>query len=743
MSVARRLFRDLPVSKKLVVIQWLFLVIVISLLGLSYLTIENLSAARAYIGGEGLWSKAQKQAVHDLLRYSISRSETDFQSYKKALLVPLGDKQARLELEKPIPDMSVVRQGLIQGRNSAEDVKGMATLFRRCRQFNYMSEAISIWSQGDALIEHLQKLGDDLRHEISSERPNTLRIAELARQVDVVGDQLTPLEDRFSYSLGVGARHAKRLFLLGTFSATVVSLIGGLLFTAFLLRHMRQTEERYKHLIDTANDAILVIDAESGIVVEANARSNEFLGRTTREIVGMRAEPIVRESDREAYRGMLKATLEGTAVAGRELRLLHPDGSTLAVEVNTSLTEFEGKKIVQGIFRDITERKRHEEEARQTQKMEVVGRLVGGIAHDFNNLLMVILTQISKIRSLTSRTELLEHAETVQTAAEKAASLTKQLLAFGRRQVLVLQVLDLNELLGEVKEMLSTLPTEQVQLTMEPSSQPLPVKVDPGKIEQVIMNLAVNACDAMPEGGTLIIRTARVSKTPPEMEATSHPAPFAMLEMADTGFGMDAETKAHLFEPFFTTKPVGKGTGLGLSTAYGIVKQSGGSIEVETLPGKGTTFRVYLPIVEEIISPRRVPKILTPAVGGLETVLLAEDQPSIRSVLCELLESQGYKVLQAENGSQALEVAKDYTGSIDVLVADVIMPQLRGVELAKRVTEIFPGIRVILMSGYSEDALVENRLLSERNMTLIQKPFDPEALAQKIRESLSRDFNPS
>lgn len=741
--MARRLFRDLPVSKKLVVIQWLFLVIVISLLGLSYLTIENLSAARAYIGGEGLWSKAQKQAVHDLLRYSISRSETDFQSYKKALLVPLGDKQARLELEKPIPDMSVVRQGLIQGRNSAEDVKGMATLFRRCRQFNYMSEAISIWSQGDALIEHLQKLGDDLRHEISSERPNTLRIAELARQVDVVGDQLTPLEDRFSYSLGVGARHAKRLFLLGTFSATVVSLIGGLLFTAFLLRHMRQTEERYKHLIDTANDAILVIDAESGIVVEANARSNEFLGRTTREIVGMRAEPIVRESDREAYRGMLKATLEGTAVAGRELRLLHPDGSTLAVEVNTSLTEFEGKKIVQGIFRDITERKRHEEEARQTQKMEVVGRLVGGIAHDFNNLLMVILTQISKIRSLTSRTELLEHAETVQTAAEKAASLTKQLLAFGRRQVLVLQVLDLNELLGEVKEMLSTLPTEQVQLTMEPSSQPLPVKVDPGKIEQVIMNLAVNACDAMPEGGTLIIRTARVSKTPPEMEATSHPAPFAMLEMADTGFGMDAETKAHLFEPFFTTKPVGKGTGLGLSTAYGIVKQSGGSIEVETLPGKGTTFRVYLPIVEEIISPRRVPKILTPAVGGLETVLLAEDQPSIRSVLCELLESQGYKVLQAENGSQALEVAKDYTGSIDVLVADVIMPQLRGVELAKRVTEIFPGIRVILMSGYSEDALVENRLLSERNMTLIQKPFDPEALAQKIRESLSRDFNPS
>src|SRR5208337_2000092 len=206
--------------------------------------------------------------VHDLLRYSISHSEKDFQAYQKVLLVPLGDRQARLELEKPVPDMSVVRSGLIQGRNNPEDVKGMAAMFRHCRQLNRMSEAINIWSQGDALIDQLQRLGDDLHREISSEKPNALRIAEMARQVDVIGDQLTPLEDRFSYALGAGARRAKRLFLLVTFSATALSLIGGLLFTAFMLRHLRQTEERYKHLIDTANDAILVIDAATGIVVE-------------------------------------------------------------------------------------------------------------------------------------------------------------------------------------------------------------------------------------------------------------------------------------------------------------------------------------------------------------------------------------------------------------------------------------------------------------------------------------------
>lgn len=742
MSVAHKLFLDLPAPKKLVVILWLFLVAVVGLLGLSYMSIENLSAARAYVGGEGLWSKAQKQAVNDLLRYSISHSERDFEDYQKALLVPLGDRQARLELEKPVPDMRVVRSGLIQGRNNPEDVKGIAAMFRHCRHLHHMSDAISVWSQGDALIEHLQRLGDDLHREIPAERPNALRIAEMAQEVDAIGDQLTPLEDRFSFALGAFARQARRFFLLVTFSATAICLIGGLVFAA-LLRYMRQTEQRYKHLIDTANDAILVIDAATGIVVEANARSGEFLGRPTRELVGTRAELIVLESDHEAYRGLLKAAWEGNKADGRELHLIHSDGSALAVEVNASMTEFEGKEIVQGIFRDIRERKRLEEEVRQTQKMEVVGRLAGGIAHDFNNLLMVILTQIAKVRSLSSQPQILDHAETVRIAAEKAASLTKQLLAFGRRQVLVLQVLDLNEILGELKEMLSTLPTEQVQLMMTPSSRPLPVKVDPGKIEQVIMNLAVNACDAMPSGGVLKIRTAQVSRPSSEASATSHSAPYAMVEVTDTGCGMDAETKAHVFEPFFTTKPIGKGTGLGLSTAYGIVKQSGGSIEVGSVPGEGTTFRVYLPIVEQTISPRRAPKVSIPAVRGSETVLLAEDQPSIRNVLREFLESEGYKVLEAQNGNDALEIAKHYMGSIDLLVTDVIMPQLRGIELAKRLTEIYPGICVILMSGYSEDALVENRLLSERNMTLIQKPFDPEELAQKIRESLSRNSSPS
>lgn len=743
MSVAHKLFLDLPVSKKLVIVLWLFLAIVISLLGLSYTTIENLSAARAYVGGEGLWSKAQKQAVHDLLRYSISHSDGDYQNYRSALLVPLGDRQARLELEKPVPDTGIVRNGFLQGRNSPQDVEGMATLFRRFRHSTYMSEAVEIWAQADVLIDRLEKLGDKLHDEISSGRPDPLRIAEIARQVDVVGNQLTPLEDRFSYALGAGARQAKGSFLIITFGATVTSVIAGLLFTFFMLRHIRQTEERYKHLIDTANDAILVLYAETKVIVQANQQSSKLLGRPLRAIVGIRGEEIVLECDRTEYDEILDRTFKGTAVAGKELHLIHSDGHTIAVEVNTSLTEFEGKKIVQGIFRDITERKRLEEEVRQAQKMELVGRLAGGIAHDFNNLLMVILTQAARIKNFSNHPQLLEGIETVRTAAERAAALTKQLLAFGRKQVLMLQVLDLNELLREVKGMLSTLPSDQIQLMVIPSSQPLPVKVDPGKIEQVIMNLAVNACDAMPSGGALKIRTARVSRPQSEASVTSHSVPYAMVEMTDTGCGMDTETKGHLFEPFFTTKPIGKGTGLGLSTAYGIVKQSGGTIEVDSVPGEGTTFRVYLPIVDQPVSLRKTPKASSPVTTGSETVLLAEDQSSIRSVLREFLDSKGYKVLEAQNGSEALALAKRHPGAIDVLVTDVIMPQIRGLELAKRVTELHPDICVIFMSGYSEDALFENQLLADRNLTLIQKPFDLEELDQKIRESLSRDFSPS
>jgi PAS domain S-box-containing protein len=733
---------DLPFPRKLTVMLCAFVLVILCLLALSYRTIEDLSAARAYVGGEGLWSKAQKEAVYDLLRYSISHSGNDFDSYQKDLLVPLGDKQARLELQKPAPQMAVVRRGFIQGRNDPQDIQGMAALFRRYCKSSYMADAISIWEQGDRLIDQLQKLGEELHREVSSGKPNPARVEEIAQQIDDTGAQLTPLEDRFSYSLGAGARRAKRAFLLVTFSATALSLLGGVLFIFLVGRRIRQSEQRYRHLFDAANDAILAIDVQSGAVFEANARSSEFLGVPSDQIVGARAEGFFAASDHELYRRMIRAASAGSSVPGEELHLKNSNGGELAVEVNAVVTEVAGKKIVQGVFRDIRERKRLEEESRQTQKLEVVSRLVAGIAHDFNNLLMVVLTQLSRIQR-APKMELMAHpAEIARVAAEKAVSLSRQLLSFGRSQVLVTEVLDLNQLLREVVAMLPTLPSERVQLTIDLSSESLPVKVDAGKIEQVVMNLAMNACDAMPRGGTLIIRSRRASRPAPGTLSSGDSQPYATLEVSDTGSGMDADTKGHLFEPFFTTKPLGKGSGLGLSTAYGIVKQSGGFFEVESSPGGGSRFRVYLPMISERALLHEVRKRSVSTLLGSETVLLAEDQPAIRDVLREFLESQGYRVLEAQNGNEAFEIAKNYAGPIHVLVTDVIMPQLRGRELAKLLTELHPGICVVLMSGYSEEALIENQLLGEGSVFLIQKPFTPEELAERIRDCLTNQRAP-
>jgi two-component system cell cycle sensor histidine kinase/response regulator CckA len=731
MSRAGTVLFDLPISRKLLLVLWLFVLIVISLLALSYQIIGSLSALRAYVEGEGLWSKAQKQAVHDLVRYASFHSGRDFQAYERALETPLGDKKARLELQKPSPDLKIVYDGFIQGRNSPEDVEGMAVLFRRFHKQKHMADAIAIWTTGDMLIEELQSRGNQLHREVTSAPPDPKKIAETMEQIDALNDQLTPLEDRFSYSLGTGARWAARLFWLTTFGASALSVLLGVVFTLLMLRHIRQNEERYKHFVDTANDAILVWDAETGEIREANKRSGTMLGLSVTEILGRREQDIFQARDRKAYQTVLRDTLSGTDIEGRELQLRKADGSTITVEVNTSLTQLDGRTIIQGIFRDITARKRLEDEVRQAQKMEVVGRLAGGIAHDFNNLLMVILTHAAKLRRSPSQEQVAEYIDTIQMATERAATLTKQLLAFGRRQILELQVVDLNDLLREAQPILETIPSAAVHLKMSLAPRAIPVKVDPGKIEQVVMNLAVNAYDAMPEGGTLTIGTSRVGGTNETGEFQSS----ALIEVIDTGHGMDADTRSRIFDPFFTTKSPEKGTGLGLSTAYGIVKQSGGSIEVESELGQGSTFRVYLPIAKEPISKRSTPVIPRSVAGGSETVLLAEDQVPIRKVIREHLESKGYKVLEAQDRQDALEIAQHYSGRIDALVTDVVMPQLRGTELAKLVGRIHPAAVVVFMSGYSEEALLENGLINH-TQTLIQKPFDPEHLAIKVRELL-------
>jgi nitrogen-specific signal transduction histidine kinase/ActR/RegA family two-component response regulator len=405
---------------------------------------------------------------------------------------------------------------------------------------------------------------------------------------------------------------------------------------------------------------------------------------------------------------------------------------------------------------DLTELRRSEralrqseEQLRQAQKMDAVGKLAGGIAHDFNNLLMVIRGDSDlMLRRLASGDPLRSNAEGIREAADQAASLTRQLLAFSRKQVMAPSLVDLNGIVASIHAMLQRLLGETINLVTITAPDLGAVKADPGQMEQMILNLCVNARDAMPDGGRLTLRTANVDldEAAAARWGDARPGPYVMLEVTDTGVGMDEETRSRLFEPFFTTKEQGKGTGLGLSTVYGTVRQSGGHIAVESAPGRGSTFTVCLPRVAAAApppEPRPVPAgpaprtraetRLTPGRG--ETVLLVEDAQRVRAVVREILEMSGYVVLEARHGAEALEVSRAHPGVIHLLVTDVVMPQMSGRELAQRLATLRPELKVLYMSGYTDDAIVRHGVLAA-GIAFLSKPFTPDALALKVREVL-------
>jgi PAS domain S-box-containing protein len=378
-----------------------------------------------------------------------------------------------------------------------------------------------------------------------------------------------------------------------------------------------------------------------------------------------------------------------------------------------------------------------EEQLRQSQKMDAIGQLAGGVAHDFNNLLTVITgyTELG-MRRMDPADPFRKNLEQIKKAGDRAASLTRQLLAFSRKQMFQEKIVDLNSIVADMDKMLRRLIGEDIDLVsvLEPSLSR--VKADPGQIEQVLLNLAVNARDAMPRGGKLTIETghANLDEAYVKSHLTAKTGRYVMLAVSDTGTGMDAETQQHIFEPFFTTKEVGKGTGLGLATVYGIVKQSSGDIWVYSEPGKGTTFKIYLPIAEDAASPEAEPHT-TDIPQGQGTILLVEDEELVRNLAGEILRMKGYQVLTAANGVEALRVCNEYAGRIDLMVTDVVMPQMGGRELAERIRSVRPETKVLYMSGYTDDAIVRHGILDD-HVSFIQKPFSPDLFALKVREVL-------
>ena len=371
--------------------------------------------------------------------------------------------------------------------------------------------------------------------------------------------------------------------------------------------------------------------------------------------------------------------------------------------------------------------------------MEAVGRLAGGVAHDFNNLLTIIngYSELA-LERLHPSDPLRSFIKEITKAGGRAASLTRQLLAFSRQQVLAPRVLDLNSLVADVEKMLRRLIGEDIDLVMVPGAELGRVKADPGQIEQILVNLAVNARDAMPEGGKLVIETANVELD--DAYVRNHQVVltrgrYVMLAMSDTGAGMDAATQAHIFEPFFTTKEQGKGTGLGLSTVYGIVKQSGGFIWVYSEPGLGSTFKIYLPSVEDAAEPVQGSEARELPFGGSETILLVEDEEAVRALAARVLQERGYKVLESASPEDALQIAEHQQEPIALLLTDVVLPRMSGRKIAEHLTLLRPSMKVLYMSGYTDDAIVRSGML-EANTAFLQKPFTPAGLARKVREVL-------
>ena len=511
---------------------------------------------------------------------------------------------------------------------------------------------------------------------------------------------------------------------------------------------LRQSEERFRELYHDAPVGYLELDNE-GRITSVNRTECEMMGYAPDEMLGQPLWTFV--VDEETSRRQVLALLAGRLPSARDRERLfrRKDGTTFPVLIEDRLLQNKEGKIVgiRAALQDITERKEAEEkmvslqeQLRQSQKMEAVGRLAGGIAHDFNNLLTVIQghCEISLLQ-FQGNNPLREDVVEIKKAADRAGNLTRQLLAFSRRQIMEMKVIDLNALLRELEKMLRRVMGEDVELVTVLDEHLGKIKMDPGQMEQVVLNLAINARDAMPSGGKFILETTNVyldeeyARSHIGVEAGQH----VMLSVTDTGSGMSLQVKERLFEPFFTTKEKGKGTGLGLSTVYGIIKQSSGNIWVYSEAGRGSTFKIYLPRVDEEADNLSRRDDTVSMLYGNETVLLVEDEPSVRGLAARVLRKQGYNVLEAVNGGEALQIADTYSGRIDLLLTDVVMPQVGGKELYDQLKPLRADLKVLFTSGYTETAIVQQGNLPP-GVAFLQKPFSPIFLTHKVRELLDQ-----
>ena len=908
--------------RRLTLLVSLFSFIVLAVFLLASFRAMVLSSVRAYIQCESYWSKAQKEAVISLEQYALSESQADFQSYLTAIRVPIGDKVSRLELEKLSPDMEVVEREFERGKNNPSDIPGMARLYRWFRNTSYMHEAIEDWKAGDGLIDELTELADQLHAEYFADKPNPERKRAILDRIGEIDSRATILEDRFSQALADGDTRIRDLLNIVTIAVSLLLLFSGAMFSHFLLTSVKRSEDRYRQLLESASDAILILEEVTGMVLQANARAAELFGIPAEILAGKNYSDLFPLKEEQSGLDLVQNAVTNGEPQRLQLKIRREDGTTVETEATARRVELVGsrQRVVLGIFRDTSElnrlnrallavsrsnqelvratdetdlyericnvivkagryrmawvgipqsddeksvkiaaqygdtsgyldgidvswddvprgrgptgrairtkticmlrdavseplfapwakraieqgftsvialplldgdevfgtlniyswesgnvfdkeevallgelsnnlaygvstirlRERREraeaevrsleEQLRQAQKMESLGRLAGGVAHDFNNLLTVIrgYAELALPAELPDAAayELHRKLSEITKAADRAQGLIGQLLAFSRKQILQPRVVDLNQILIDLGSVLPRLIGEDIHLKIHPGPNLQWIKADPNQIQQVILNLAVNARDAMKRGGTLTIETS--NRLVP-LNGNGNSGERVVLTVSDTGCGISPDVRSRMFEPFFTTKESGKGTGLGLAMVYGTVTQSGGHIEVDSEVGRGASFNLFFPATQEAPPTMVRETPLSPAVEATETILLVEDEPSVRELVSGYLSKAGFRLIEAVNGMDGVEKADGYAGKIDLVITDIVMPGMGGRELAEKLRLSHPDTKILFMSGYIDDSIVRKNI-SAHQEHFIEKPFHLSALAAKIREVLN------
>src|SRR5438094_830939 len=711
---------------------------------------ESLSAVRAYVGGEGLWSKGEKDAVHHLARYAETRDERDYRRYLDAIAVPMGDKQARLELEKPAPDPRVVREGFVQGRNHPDDVPRMAMLFRRFRHVSYMAKAIAIWTAGDHYVAAIAERGAALHGEIRSGRGSLDQAGALLEQIGVLDQRLTPLEDAFSRTLSKGARHAKRLLLDTTVLIAALLLTIGTLLSWIMLRHIRAWEARYRHLLNTANDAIVVASLETGVILDANRRTEDLLAEAAR----MNLSEVVATEHLELARQMVSRKVLSGAATVYELDIVTKDGRRVPLEVSTRLMLREGKPIaVQGIARDIRERRRIETERAELLTREQAARaeaelanrakdeFLATLSHELRTPLSAILIWARLLRSGRLDAETRARAlEVIERNTKLQARLIEDLLEVSRIIAGKLRLewtpVDLASTVdGAIDAVRAAADAKDITLALELERDLGPVRGDRNRLQQIVWNLVSNAIKFTPSGGSVNVRLARDAQD-------------GMITVRDTGIGIRAEFLPHIFERFrqgdSTSTRIHGGPGLGLAIVPPLVALPGGTVTAASPgEGQGATFTVRLPVPAKDVEAgdaawlsglARRPGPSPLSLHGLH-VLLVEDESDMRESVTVSLELCGARVTAVGAAPAALEILD--RDPPDIVLCDIGMPDEDGYTLVRKIrsrgAERGGQIPAVALTAYARDE-DRSRALDAGFQIHVAKPVEPTEIARVVAD---------